>query len=777
MTDSIQADADAGIVDQSRFNLWNDPARVAKGCQALTLCLLLAIVFFVASVTDFWKTSREDYLRLGASNQANILAAFNRYYTERLRGKTDVLPATATIDFAKFLTEGSADTEFRLVSDYAFPSRGDYSLNRFDRDALSTMRSQSLDAVQDVREFDGRLEINHAVSLRMQPSCVDCHNSRADSPHREWKVGDVRGLIVATQKVDASSFSVLERALNPLLSGGLVFLFGGMLVVGLLRRNRLAFDQVRFSAAHEVERSSQLSSALQQVEQSHELIERVLESIVEGVIMCDVHGRILSVNTAACDIFGYSEEQLVHENVTRIVASSMRADHHHALQRYVETGKATIIGEKRSVRGLTRDGEEIDLDIRVNDVRRGEELFFVASLYDLTAVKAQESSLRSALEMAESSNRAKSRFLAMMSHEIRTPLNAVINLNDIVLKSDLDDEQRELIQMARDSGRSLSEIINDILDFSRIEAGGLTLNTSPTDLPKTLRSVHQLFSSTAHSKQLDLRLVIDPALPTVVSADSARLRQVIVNLIGNALKFTETGFVEVRAQNIDGQQVRIEIEDSGPGVDTSARDRLFVEFSQIDRNSHERSGLRGTGLGLAISRQLVELMGGTISMRSSPSGGSVFYFEIPLIAATATNVHEDERAGEGRLLSIDPGARVLVAEDSRTNQIVIRKLLEDCGCEIDIAEDGYSAIELAEQNPYAFVLMDVSMPGKDGNAVVRQLRDRGYDRPVIGLSAFAFTEDIERAMRAGMNGYVTKPINADSLYTEIARVIEAAADQ
>ncbi|UOG74093.1 ATP-binding protein [Hymenobacter tibetensis] len=376
-----------------------------------------------------------------------------------------------------------------------------------------------------------------------------------------------------------------------------------------------------------------------------------------------------------------------------------------------------------------------------------------------------------ARDVAEASRKAKAQFLANMSHEIRTPMNAVIGLTHLLRQTPVNSEQNEYLEAVQSSSQNLLVIINDILDSSKIEAGKLSLEHTAFRLPELLRRVASMFRFATEAKHLYFNLEIDSTVPTAVLGDSVRLNQVLVNLVGNAVKFTTTGGVTVRVTSSSTepsglQLVRFVVRDTGIGIPANKLDAIFEDFSQANTSTTRQFG--GTGLGLSIARNLVELHGGRLWVESEDGQGSAFSFEIPYTVADPTEVAPEATLAVGRF---EPELRVLVAEDNDLNQLVARKTLEAWNVQVTIAANGRLAVEAAEQHTFDAVLMDVQMPEMDGYEAARQLRARFPDSavlPIIGLTASALPEDRALALEAGMNDTLAKPFDPAVLYARLA---------
>jgi signal transduction histidine kinase/DNA-binding NarL/FixJ family response regulator len=399
-------------------------------------------------------------------------------------------------------------------------------------------------------------------------------------------------------------------------------------------------------------------------------------------------------------------------------------------------------------------------------------LVAIYTVYKRLLTVHEQDLLKAEKDAAESANRAKSAFLAMMSHEIRTPMNAILGNAQLLGDAALASEERESVETIETAGNTLLSLINDVLDFSKIEADRMELERAGFAPAKLVSSVVKLFGINARTKEISLTAEIDPEMPAVLAGDSLRLRQVLSNLVGNAIKFTAEGGVTVRARVDAGAAgattLRFEVSDTGIGIDEEGQVRLFQPFSQVDSSTTRRFG--GTGLGLAISKKLVTLMGGELGVDSVVGRGSTFWFTAVLATPTEAEIAGLESADEPveRDTSIT-GARVLVAEDDLAGKRLIERMLARLGIEVQVVGTGLEAVAAARSSRFDVILMDCHMPEMDGFAATQALRADGWKLPIVALTANAMTGDREACLAAGMDDYLSKPIVAAELVKALRR--------
>jgi len=496
----------------------------------------------------------------------------------------------------------------------------------------------------------------------------------------------------------------------------------------------------------------------------------ILESALDCVVVMDAQGLVVEFNPAAEITFGYRRQDVVGRSMAElIVPPALRQAHYDGLKRYFATEAGPVLHRRIEITAMRASGEEFPVELAIVPIGSGGKALFSAYLRDITDRKRSEIELAGARDRAEAASHAKSRFLATMSHEIRTPLNPVIALTSVLLEDKLDPQQRNYVKRIRQSGLLLLRRINDVLDFSKIEAGRMEIECVDFSLREALQEMIDLFELQAAAKGLLLECTVAPEVPDWVRSDPGRLQQILSNLVSNAIKFTDHGFVRLEVAYLDGDtarpSVRFAVRDSGIGISEQDRQQLFEPFRQGDSSSTRRH--EGSGLGLAIAHELVHLLSGEIACESVVGEGSCFSFTLQLAIAptppVAAKPKEAAETPESRELG---GARILVVEDNSINQEVITLVLRRLGHSVDLAGDGREAIEAVQQRGYDLVLMDCQMPNVDGYAATAEIRrseTKGARLPIIAMTAYAGVEDRDRCFAAGMDDFLSKPVDLDQL--------------
>ncbi len=672
------------------------------------------------------------------------------------------LPATLSIELAQRIGKRGSGARAALYSPYPFPwRRAEGGLrDEFAQAAWLALNQNPTEPFSRIESNGGRQLLRYATADRMLKSCIDCHNNDPQSPKRDWKVGDVRGVLEVSLPTDAAAAQLAAGFwTTAMLSGsfGVIALASIGLVVRNLRR-----------ASRDLER--RVAERTLELTYERHLLSALMHSIPDSIYFKDTEGRYLRINRAKAERSGLAHpEQAVGKSdfdfFPREHAERALADEREVMR----TGQPLISKEEQLVWPNGRVTWSSTTKVPLRD-SEGQIVGTVGVSRDITELRNAAEQLRLAKFEAEQANRAKSNFLANMSHEIRTPMNAVIGMTELVLDTDLTAVQREYLSITKDSAESLLALINDILDFSKVEAGKLELDHSPFQIREALGDTMKGLALRARSKDVEVVCRIHPNVPEILEGDPLRLRQIVTNLVGNAIKFTERGEVElevVEESSSDGEAcLRFTVRDTGIGIPPEKQQAIFGAFSQVDSSTTRRFG--GTGLGLAIASRLVSLMGGRIWVESEVGRGSRFQF-----TARFQRGKEGVTTSPATVESLI-GLRVLVVDDNRTNQIILREILTSWEMRPTTVSDGEAALAeirraLEAGAPYRVVLSDVHMPGMDGFQLTERIKaSPNLDGTVILiLTSGDGPGDIDRCRDVGGAAHLIKPIKQSELFDAI----------
>ena len=527
-----------------------------------------------------------------------------------------------------------------------------------------------------------------------------------------------------------------------------------------------------FQAFKDVDSQARIRKKAQLSLEASEVRNRtMMNSLVDGLISINDRGIIENINNAACKLFGYSKLELLGKNIKSLMPSPYHKEHDGYLSNYKKTHKRNVIGSVRKVTGLKKDGSTFPIDLSVSEMTIAGKAKYSGIIRDDTERLKNENELIKAKDEAQFAAETKSNFLATMSHEIRTPMNGVLGMIELLHDTPLNPQQQDIIKTISESGTSLLEIINDILEYSKVEAGKIELELISFNLEQTIYDVTRLLLVKAEEKGLELIFYFHTDCPDYVIGDAGRIRQIILNLVGNAIKFTDNGqiVVEVIFQNNRDSQsnIRIEVKDTGIGIDNEVKEKLFQSFTQADNSTSRKYG--GTGLGLSISKRLVDLMHGTLGVDSEQGKGSTFWIEL--------NLEKTESPEKLEKIELD-GLRVLIVDDNPINLQVLREQLTKVNMLVDDTENSQEVVELIKnaqqsQTPYQLIIIDNIMPMLSGANLGRDImacKDIKHT-PLALLTSATGIGDATIFKKIGFSAYLTKPILSDLLYETLSRVL------
>ncbi|MEG3640812.1 hybrid sensor histidine kinase/response regulator [Magnetococcus sp. PR-3] len=505
----------------------------------------------------------------------------------------------------------------------------------------------------------------------------------------------------------------------------------------------------------------------------HTLLERTVEldRATDAIISANAFGDIIFWNHGAERMFDYDKEEILKSPLTRLIPHHLHARFTKNFQEVISDGELKSPDSIFEFTGLRANGQSFPIEISISFFGGEEHQFFSAVVRDVSQRKAIEAQLRQAKQASESANRAKSTFLATMSHEIRTPLNTILGMGQLLEETELSEMQQWCVNILGNSGKTLLTLINDILDLSKIEEGQLSLEYTSFDLPKLLSETLELFAYTALEKGIELRHRFDDTLPQWVMGDPTRLRQVLLNLLGNAVKFTKQGHVQFSVRVQKDHTLYFAILDTGPGIPEERQQEIFCPFTQADSSTTRKHG--GSGLGLTICRRLIELMKGQIQLTSELNKGSTFSFYLRLDPASPDQIPLPKpkiEAHDKLSEQINQNAlTILVVDDSDDNRILIEAFLKKSPYRLIMASNGLEALQQFKKQKFDLVLTDIQMPVMDGHESIRLMRSWEASQnnqsrtPIVALTAHVMKEEAEQIRHVGGDLHLSKPIQKSRL--------------
>jgi PAS domain S-box-containing protein len=520
-------------------------------------------------------------------------------------------------------------------------------------------------------------------------------------------------------------------------------------------------------------------AVLRQLAENEARARLILDTAHDAFIGMDEQGAIVAWNAQAAATFGWAAGEVVGRSLgDTIIPERFREAHARGLARFLATGKAPVVNTRLELAAIHRDGREFPIEITITrPIRTDSGHFFGAFLRDISERHQKEEELRRAKESAEAATRAKSEFLANMSHELRTPLNGVLGYTQLLQRErGLPSRQREALDAIAKCGAHLLDLINDVLDLSKIEAGRVDLDPAPCDIRQVTVDVKYVVAEPAHRRGLRLQLEVAPDVPRRAVLDGRHLRQVLLNLLGNAVKFTHAGEVRLSIRRTGTDRLIFEVADTGIGIDREQLPAIFEAFGQ----TRDGAAAGGTGLGLTISQRLVRAMGGELQVASEAGQGSRFFFELPLVESPGGDAAPPPESEVSELMldsHLAPGVELtaLVADDSSVNRRILASLLESAGARVITAAGGLEAIALAAQHHPDVILMDLRMEDLDGFEATRRLKadPETATIPVLAVTASAFGDVRQAAVAAGCVDFVPKPVRAERLFAKLQQHLGA----
>jgi len=718
-------------------------------------------IIIIASVVPFvFNESTVKEATIVAQNTAQQYSLLRSYYTKNIvsklkghagisvssghRNKNNVIPLPATMIHELSELSQSSGLQIKLYSAFPFPERDNRILDTFQQQAWQQLNLKPNEPYISEQIKGERHVVRVAIAdILTEQTCVDCHNSHPLTPKVGWQLGDVRGVLEVVVPIE-QQLSWQKRGSYQL---SLIFILIFLVIFYCL---------LRILSKESKNKVNDLLVPLKN--------QKFAMNAHSLVSMADKHGTITYVNDKFSKISGYTKAELIGKKHSVLNSNNQSKSYWHNMHKTVLTGNIW----HDEVRNRSKDGKYywVDTTIVPNYDTNKQVNGFTSIRTEITQQKENMKNLAIAKELAEVASVSKADFLANMSHEIRTPMNGVIGMTNLLLDSELNQEQNKLANTVKSSAVGLLGIINDILDFSKVEAGKLELELIPFNLGQMIEDVGTTLSFQSQRKGLQLICPANPIIQHWVKADPGRVRQVLTNLIANAIKFTEHGevavYVSIIEQTDEKKTIRFEVKDTGIGINQSQQEQLFDKFSQADSSTTRKYG--GTGLGLSICKKLVELMGGEIGIDSEIGQGSVFWFTLPLLKAKPID--------DGPIYNTDiKNEKILIVDDNETNLELMHQLHKIWGIPHKLVNSAKAALvelELAfqEKTPYSIAILDMQMPEMDGLELCKQIQKNPQwsQTKLIMASSQAQRGDAHKMKAAGFQEYITKPIQQSELF-------------
>ncbi len=527
---------------------------------------------------------------------------------------------------------------------------------------------------------------------------------------------------------------------------------------------------------------TETTRAIESHRYSEKKFKTITQSIQDAIIMMNDKGLISFVNRAGTMMFGYTKEEMLYTDLHELIAPPQYLlSFRRGFEAFRNTGKGLLVGRTLEIEARRKNGSKFPVELSISATKMNDSWYAIGIIRDITERRRAEKDIVEASEAAENASRTKSEFLTNMSHEIRTPLNTIIGATGLLSETNLDNEQMKLVEMMHSSGESLLALINDILDISRIEAGKITLEEIFFNLNDLVKKICDTLSVRSSQKNLEMTYEIKPGVPDFLVGDPNRLRQILVNLIGNAIKFTEKGSIRVSVENMETTEnsstLKFSISDTGIGIPSAKLESIFNTFTQADASVTRKFG--GTGLGLAISKKLIHLMHGDISVESTKEEGTTFSFtakfDIPEKGWVKTAEMQDQDSTEIAIKGLGY-LKILLVDDSLDNRFLINAFLKNESCSIVEADNGSIAVELFPTEQWDIILMDMQMPVMDGYQATRRIREIekkegiGYT-PIVALTAHSINTEVKKCFDAGCDVHLAKPVSKADLLKVIRDTI------